>query len=48
MCATSWKDVVLIVTPKNTYGITLGGVGGFLGTLAERGVTIGKPPAASS
>jgi hypothetical protein len=48
MCATSWKDVVLIVTPKNTYAITPGGVSGFLGTLSERAVTIGKPPAASS
>lgn len=48
MCATSWKDVVLIVTPANTYGITPDDVDGFLGTLAERGVTIGKPPSAPS
>lgn len=48
MCATSWRNVVLIVTPKNTYGITPNDVGSFLGTLAERGVEIGKPPAAPS
>lgn len=48
MCATSWKDVVLIVTPTNTYGITPDDVDSFLGTLSERGVTIGKPPTASS
>ena len=48
MCATSWKDVVLIVTPKNTYGITPDDVDGFLGTLSERGVAIGAPPAASA
>jgi hypothetical protein len=48
MCATSWKDVVLIVTPRNTYGITPNDVDGFLGALSERGVAIGMPTAASS
>jgi hypothetical protein len=48
MCATSWKDVVLIVTPKNTYGITPDDVDGFLVTLSERGVAIGKPSTAPS
>jgi hypothetical protein len=46
MCATSWKDVVLIETPKNTYGITPVDVDGFLGALSERGVPVGQPEAA--
>ncbi|MEP6774306.1 MAG: PH domain-containing protein [Chloroflexota bacterium] len=46
MCATSWRDVVLIVTSKNTYGITPDDVDGFLGTLSERGVATGEPPTA--
>lgn len=48
MCATSWRDVVLIVTSRNTYGITPDDVSGFLGALSERGVTVGKPPTAPS
>jgi hypothetical protein len=42
MCGTSWKNVVLIVTPQQTYGITPLDTDAFLAELGRRGVTIGQ------